>query len=168
MYCLIPSRMKPQSASFVAAVGALSSQPGSKGVHSRVRCRLPTRRRHQLQHRCSAQAAWQARRSQVGDLECEATYAKVSGPDHSATTDAAGQVRNCDEESAAKAKEVTRNLEIERSRAASEATAGAGFRFTALGHAGRKMINGRRPRARDGTRAGRGAFASLSSHIDSW
>ena len=101
-------------------------------------------------------------------LECEATYAKVSGPDHSATTDAAGQVRNCDEESAAKAKEVTRNLEIERSRAASEATAGAGFRFTTLGHAGRKMINGRRPRARDGTRAGRGAFASLSSHIDSW
>ena len=78
------------------------------------------------------------------DLEREATYAKGFGPDHSETTDAAGQARDCDEESAAKAKEVTRNLEIETSRAASEAAAGAGFRFTAPGQAGRKMVKGRR------------------------
>ena len=78
------------------------------------------------------------------DLEREATYAKGFGPDHSETTDAAGQARDCDEESAAKAKEVTRNLEIETSRAASEAAAGAGFRFAAPGQAGRKMVKGRR------------------------
>jgi hypothetical protein len=45
-------------------------------------------------------------------LECEAIFAKVLGPGNIKTTEAARQARQCDDESAAKAKEVSQNPEI--------------------------------------------------------